>query len=87
MSKTLARLLPRGRTWVGAKFIFTPLNVRDSHWVGLVIDISRGEILVLNCASANSQMMSFSVLWIPLWRCFLRLYYRVIFSMIYQLTD
>ena len=30
----------RGRTWVGAKFIYAPINVRDSHWVGLVFDMS-----------------------------------------------
>ena len=43
----------RDRTWVGAKFIYAHLNVRDSHWVGLVIDISHGEILVLDCASSQ----------------------------------
>ncbi|KAL5573601.1 hypothetical protein UlMin_023198 [Ulmus minor] len=42
----------RGRTWSGAKFLYTPFNVEDKHWMGMCIDIKHGHIHLFDCDHA-----------------------------------
>ena len=38
-----------GSPWVGAKFLYAPVNIRNKHWVGMAVDIEQGELLILDC--------------------------------------
>lgn len=38
-----------GKTWVGAKKVYTPFNLSSNHWVALEIDLEERKINVYDC--------------------------------------
>lgn len=49
--KYLDGLLPKccGKSWRGAKIIYSPFNIRNEHWVALRIDLAEGTVNVYDC--------------------------------------
>ena len=38
-----------GKTWVGAKKVYTPYNLSSYHWVALEIDLEQRKISIYDC--------------------------------------
>ena len=43
-----------GTSWIDARVVYMPLNVRENHWIAVKIDLEEYEFILFDCSMGSS---------------------------------